>query len=80
MAYKTIKKKTYNNVMYLANIIKKEKGYPIREAAQIALDNFYDFDGSFQWVNIETMINNLVTFEESKRREILHNINMLGSY
>lgn len=80
MAYKTIKNKTYNNVMYLANIIKNEKGYPIREAANIALNNFNDYDDSFNWINVETMLNCLVDYEESKRRMVMHNFNMKEAY
>ena len=80
MAYKNIKKKTYNNVMYLANIIKAKKGYPIREAANIALNAFAEYDDSFTWINIETMLNCLVDYEESQRRTALHEINMQNAY
>lgn len=80
MAYRNIKKKSYNNVMYLANIIKSKKGYPIREAANIALNNFSDYDDSFNWINIETMLNCLVDYEESKRRAAMHDFNMIDSY
>lgn len=76
MAYKRIKKKTYNNVMYLARIIQNKKGYPIREAANIALNNFSDFDNSFNYCNVETMINNLVSYQESLQRKAMHEYNM----
>ena len=80
MKYRVIKNKTYNNVMYLAGIISREKGYPIKEAANIALNSFFDFDDTFQWLSVETMLNNLVTFEESKIRKAAHERNMAGLY
>ena len=73
--YKTIKNKTYHNIMYLANLIKQEKGYPIREAAQIALDHF-DNDDTFRYHSVSCMMNNLVTYQEHLQRVAIHEYNM----
>ena len=80
MKYRTIRRKTYNNVMYLAKIISKEKGYPIRQAADIALRQFYDFDDSFQWLTVDLLMNNLVSYEEYQARRDMDRINMEGIY
>ena len=74
MAYRTIKRKTYNNVMYLANLIKKEKGYPIRMAADIALKEF-DEDG-FRWYSVGCLMGNLIPYEEHLSRVAMHEFNM----
>ena len=77
--YRAIRRKTYNNVMYLAKVISKEKGYPIQEAAQIALNEFSDWNnGLFQWDCIERLLNNLVTYEQYNRNLQAHAYNMEG--
>ena len=78
MTYKTIRKKTYNNVIYLAKVISKEKGYPYRMACEIALNNFDD-DG-FRWFSVGCLIGNLVTYEESLQRSAMHEQNMRDAY
>lgn len=78
MKYRTIRKKTYNNVMYLAKIINKEKGYPIKDAAEIALNNFND--NTFNWLTVGLLMNNLVSYEESMARRSMSRINNDGIY
>lgn len=79
MAYKRIKNKTYNNVMYLANLIRAEKGYPFGVAARIALDNF-DNDGKFNYMTVGCLMNNLVTYKEHIARSAMHDFNMRDAY
>lgn len=76
--YKTIRKKTYNNVIYLANVIKREKGYPYRMACEIALTEFDD-DG-FRWHSVSCLMGNLVTYEEHLHRVAMHEFNMRDAY
>lgn len=78
--YRTIRNKTYNNVMYLSKIISKERGYPMQEAVQIALREFNDDwnDGRFRWDCIERLLNNLVTYEQYKINVYMHEYNMEG--
>lgn len=78
MAYKRIKNKTYNNVMYLANLIRTEKGYPFGLAARIALDNFDD--NGFRWQTVGCLMGNLVTYKEHIERKAMHEFNMRDSY
>lgn len=79
MAYKTIKNKTYNNVIYLAKLISKEKGYPYRTACDIALRQF-DYDGKFGFCSVSCLMGNLVTYKEHLHRLSMHDFNMRDAY
>ena len=76
--YRTIKNKTYNNVMYIAKLIEKIKGYPEKEAIEIALKQFDA--GIFNYWSVETLLNNLVDCEQYKTNVYMHNFNMQGIY
>ena len=78
MAYKKIKNTTYNNIIYLAKIISREKGYPYRDACDIALSNFDD-DG-FRWHSVSCLMGNLVTYKEHLHRLSMHDFNMRDAY
>ena len=76
--YKNIRKKTYNNVMYLAKLIQTEKGYPFRMATDIALANFDGDD--FRYMTVGCLMGNLVTYTEHLNRISMHDFNMMDAY
>lgn len=80
MSYRRIKTKTYNNVLYIAKLIEIKKGYPHQESIKIALNQFSDYDNKYNWINVETMLHSLVTYEEHKQRIFYHDFNMQGVY
>lgn len=78
MKYKTIRNKTYNNVIYIGKLLQTLKGYPEKESYLQAVKMFDNND--FNGRSIECIFNNLITWDEVLAHRALHEFNMRGIY